>query len=470
MTGVDLPTLIGVLAATALASALLAPRVRTADGFFRGWSESGAAPGVLTLTLSQVTTWIFARSLLNAAILGYFFGIAGVIAYTAYYGSFLTGWLITDHLRFRHGVSSVQAFLFDHFGRTGTVCFNMLVSLRLLSEVFANLLVVGIVFSAAGGGAEHWAILAVAAITLGYSMAGGLRASLRTDVLQVLLLAGLLLILVVLMASHTLFDATALATSSPELTSPGWILLLVALLQVLSYPLHDPVMMDRGFLADRRTTRRSFVHAFWIASLCILAFGSLGVFAGLHAGDDGDLLVTLERLMGPGAMLALAIALVLSAASTMDSVFSSASKLVIVDMGAARATARNGRLAMLAACIGGLLLVIYGTDDLFAAVAVSGTASLFLTPIIVFCILGGRRVANWSLITSVVAAIGGSLLYFLEDSGYIGWIGTVTGVEHSYSKLLVITIAILVVSMLAFWRGLRRPEPIAEGNVEGDTP
>ncbi|WP_290651218.1 sodium:proline symporter [Aquisalimonas sp.] len=455
MSGVHLPTLIGVLLVLALGSAALAPRSRTADGFFRGWSEGGTAPGVLTLTLSQVTTWIFARSLLNAGILGYFFGIAGVLAYTAYYGSFLTGWLITDHLRFRHGAVSVQTFLHDRFGRSGALCFNVLVSLRLLSEVFANLLVVGIVFSAAGGAAQTWAIVAVAAVTLAYSMTGGLRASLRTDVFQMLLLVGLLLALVVIMASHAQFEASALLGSSPEFTSPGWILLAVALLQVLSYPLHDPVMMDRGFLAERETTRRSFIHAFWIASLCILAFGSLGVFAGLHAGEDGELLVTLERLMGPGAMLALAIALVISAASTMDSVFSSVSKLVIVDMGAAQPTARNGRVAMLAACLGGLLLVLFGTDDLFAAVAVSGTASLFLTPIIVFCILGGRQVARWSLLTSFLAAMVGSVLYFLEDSGYIAWIGEATGLEHSYSKLLLVTMAILIVGFLSFWLGLR---------------
>jgi|SRR5690554_1245266 len=58
------------------------------------------------------------------------------------------------------------------------------------------------------------------------------------------------------------------------------LILLVALLQVWSYPMHDPVMMDRGFLADRRTTWRSFIHAGWISTLCILAFGSLGVIAG----------------------------------------------------------------------------------------------------------------------------------------------------------------------------------------------
>jgi Na+/proline symporter len=455
MSGLPMPALIGSLLVIALVSVALAPRVRTVDGFFRGWGEDGAAPGVLTLTFSQVTTWIFARSLLNAAILGYFFGIAGALAYTAYYGSFLTGWLIVDRLRFTHGQENVQGFLEARFGRLGTACFNLLISLRLLTEVFANLLVVGIVFGVAGSAAYVWSILAVAGITLAYSMTGGLRASLRTDVLQMTLLLGLLGLLLVMMVVHPLFDAGAIAASSLDLTGPGWVLLIVALLQILSYPLHDPVMMDRGFLADRATTRRSFLHAFWISALCILAFGLLGVFAGLHRAGDEVLLVTLERLLGAPAMLALGLALVVSAASTMDSTLSSAAKLAVVDMRLAPASARNGRLAMALFCLGGLALVFVGTDDLFAAVAVSGTASLFLTPVIVFSILGGRAVARWSFLATFAIALAGSALYFLENSGYVSVIHAVTGLEHSYSKLLAITVLILGAGFACFALGLQ---------------
>lgn len=277
-----LPLLIGILVAIGVLSIAIAPRVRTADGFYRGSGDTGILPGVLTLTFSQVTTWIFARSLLNAGILGYYYGISGALAYTAYYGSFLTGWLIVDSLRFRHGAGNVQTFLARRFGRLGSGSFNILVSLRLLSEVFANLLVVGIVFGAAGSSGYAAAILAVSAVTVGYSMNGGLRASLRTDVLQLSILVALLAALSGLMVASPLFELRSIAVSSPELGNPGWILLIVAALQVWSYPLHDPVMMDRGFIADRNITRRSFLHAFWISALCILAFGLLGVFAGLN--------------------------------------------------------------------------------------------------------------------------------------------------------------------------------------------
>ncbi|MCC5858379.1 MAG: sodium:proline symporter [Ectothiorhodospiraceae bacterium] len=458
MTDLPLGLVIASLVVIAGLSLAIAPRANTAEGFFGGRNAAGTPPGVLVLTMSQVTTWIFARSLLNAGILGYYFGIAGALAYTVYYGSFLTGWLVVDRLRFRHGVSSIQSFLHARFGFAGTACFNVLVSLRLLSEVFANLLVVGIVFGVAGSGAYTTAILAVALVTFLYSMHGGLRASLRTDLLQMSVLVLLLAALLITMVADVRFDPGAILTSSPEPGNPGWILLIVALLQVLSYPMHDPVMMDRGFLSDRETTRKSFFHAFWISALCILVFGVLGVFAGLHRSGEEELLETLQRLLGAPAMVALAIALVISAASTMDSTLSSAAKLAVVDMGLGRRTAATGRLVMSGFMTGGLLLVFLGSDDLFSAVAVSGNASLFLAPVIIFCVLGGRRVHRWSLLTAFVAAVGGATLYFLETSGYLNVLGQLPGVSHDYTKLLITSAGTLAAGMAAFALGLKRDQ------------
>jgi Na+/proline symporter len=354
---------------------------------------------------------------MNAAILGYFYGLAGTLAYAAYYLSFLTGFFIVDHIRFRHGHANVQGFLTARFGPAGAHAYNLVIAVRLLSEVFANLLVVGLVFGVAGTVPYSGAIIAIAALTLGYSMIGGLHSSLRTDVLQMTVLLAVLLVLLARAAGLDSFDLSGIFSSSPDVTSPGWVLLAVALLQIWSYPLHDPVMMDRGFLADRATTRKSFLHACWISFACIFAFGLLGVFAGLAKMPGEDMIRTMTRLFGEPTMILFNLALVISAVSTLDSTFSSAAKLTVVDMGLAAPNLRNGRIAMAAFLVGGLAFLFLGSKDLFAAVAVSGTASMFLAPVVVFSIWLDREVEPWAFAMAFAAAMAGAALYFLESNG-----------------------------------------------------
>lgn len=435
-------------------------RTATPGGFFRGIQADGAAPGLWMLVLSQVTTWIFARSLLTAAILAFHYGLAGALAYTAYYLSFFTGGMVIVALRRRHGATSLHGFLRDRFGRAGPFCFNVVIGARLLSEVFANLLVVGLLFGAAGSGAYSGAILALSLATLAYSMLGGLSASLRTDVLQMGIFLVLLIAIWVLAGGGIL---PGLFAGQPTDSGPGWILLAVALLQVWSYPLHDPVMTDRGFLADTAVTASSFRLAGLLGTACIFAFALLGVAAASQAMPGQDFQGALAGLLGPQIMLMVNFALIVSAVSTLDSTLSSAAKLVVVDMGLARPTLANGRIAMAACMAGGLVFLLLGPDELYTAVAVSGTASMFLAPVIVFSVFADRAVPATSYVIAFLAAMAGAVLYFLESSAATDLVGPLAGVEHKYAKLLVICIAVLTVGFGAFAAGIvagrRRPDP-----------
>mgnify|MGYP000294090739 CR=1 FL=1 len=447
----------------AVISLLLAPRAKAVSGFFAGVSPSGEQPGLLTLILSQVTTWIFARSLLNAAILGFYYGIWGTLAYAAYYLSFFTGGAIIDSLRFKHGCHSVQAFLSERFGSTGTSCYNFVIGLRLVSEVFANILVIGILFGAAGSGSYTLAVMAFAGITLLYSMLGGLHASLRTDVFQMVVFIAVLLVLVASVLTGGLVSVDTLFATPFDITAPGPILLIVALLQVWSYPMHDPVMMDRGFLADRETTRLSFLHAGWISILCIIIFGAFGVIAGTFAASGEAMNIVLERILGDVPMLLFNVALVISAMSTLDSTLSSSAKLVAVDMKVIPASIRNGRAVMAIFMLLGLAMVFFGNKDLFSAVAVSGTASMYLAPVIFFSLWGGRRdIPVWSYAASFVFAVGGAMLYFFESSGHTQYLGE----AHKYTKLLWICLAVLVGGIASFVMGiLLQRAPVVEGRA-----
>lgn len=434
----------------ALVSILISPRAKTESAFYQGTSLSGQPPVLFTLIFSQVTTWIFARSLMNAAILGFYYGIWGTLAYATYYLSFITGAAIIDSLRFKHNFNSIQSFLFERFGHTGTTCYNFVVGLRLVSEVFANVLVIGILFGAAGSDLYTLSIIGFAVVTLIYSMSGGLHASLRTDVLQMIIFITVLVALLISMIFSDHFSWSVIDFKAFDYQQPGPILLLVALLQIWSYPMHDPVMMDRGFLADRDTTRRSFYHAAWISVLCIIGFGLLGIFAGANTLSGESMSATLTRLLGDTPMLLFSITLVVSAMSTLDSTLSSSAKLVVIDMKLLPATIFNGRVIMTLFMILGLLLAFSGNKDLFSAVAVSGTASMYLAPVIFFSLWGSRSdIPVWSYSASFVLAVSGALLYFLESSAHTAWLGE----THKYTKLLWISLSVMIGGCLFFWLG-----------------
>lgn len=437
-------------ALVAVASLSITRKASTIEGFYSGRSSSGAPPSLLTLVLSQTTTWIFARSLLNAAILGFYYGIWGTLAYATYYLSFLTGAVIVDQVRFRYGHESIQAFLNERFGRLGPACYNIVIALRLTSEVFANLLVIGILFGVEGSTAYTLTIVAFSVVTLVYAMLGGLNASLRTDVFQMSLFLVTLVTLMLITGANGLLSAANLNATPFDITDPGPVLIIVALLQVWSYPMHDPVMMDRGFLADRNTTRRSFLHACWLSVLCIIAFGLLGVIAGANATDGETMNAVLERLLGIWPMFLFNAALIVSAMSTLDSTLSSAAKLVVVDMRWLSYSMDQGRLVMAVFMLAGLGMVFLGNNDLFSAVAVSGTAALYLFPVIVFSLLADqRRIALWSYLVSFGAAMVGAVLYFVETTAAEPLLGN----AHKYTKLLWISSAVMIIGCVAFQIG-----------------
>ncbi len=443
-----------------LASLLIAPRRVSVEGFFGGQTASGQAPSLLTLVLSQVTTWIFARSLMNAAILGYFYGMAGTLAYAAYYGSFLTGGFVVARLR-AGGAGSVQDWLSARFGALGTSCYNLVIALRLLSEVFANLIVVGLIFSAVLpeiASAKELSMVLVALLGLAYSAWGGLSAALRTDVLQMSVFLVVFVVAFVAMLLSPGFDLGAVLTAEGTSGSyNGWVLMAIAALQVFSYPVHDPVMMDRGFLADEKTTKRSFLHAFWLSVLCIVAFGMFGIQASLVGAEyEGELIGTWAGMFPAWIFGALLISLLVSALSTLDSALSSASRLCVEELGVAPRSLNGGRVVMVLFMLAGAALTLWGNATLFDAVAVSGTASMFLTPVLIVGLVTQRQMALWSYLVAFGAAMIGAVLYFARAAT---WAAALLPEGHKYEQLLAICVAVLIVGFVAVLAGARRVEP-----------
>jgi hypothetical protein len=91
-------------------------------------------------------------------------------------------------------------------------------------------------------------------------------------------------------------------------------------------------------------------------------------------------------------------------------------------------------------------MVFLGSQDLFAAVAVSGTASMFLAPVVFFSLWGGRdNVPVWSYMTSFLTSMAAAALYFTESSGYTNIVAPPTGYSQKYSILLILSAACLAI-------------------------
>lgn len=352
------------------------PLAKTKNAFFKA-SENNKPPSAFMLTGSLVISWIFAKSITNAANLGLSFGIVGGVAYSVYYLSFVVAAFTIRSLR-NKGFKSFHDFLQSKFGRTSLIIFSLLISFRLFNEIWSNTMVIGSYFGETGSTQFYLSIIVFTVLTLGYVLKGGLSSSIRTDVIQVFFFFILLIIILVTLFSDAEFGVQTIVESGTWSLSTGVNLILVALLQVLSYPFHDPVMTDRGFISDIKTTFRSFLIASAIGVVCIILFSFIGVYAQ-SKGFSGQAAVAVGKSLGLVIMLIINFIMITSAASTMDSTFSSFAKLIAFDLGLGK-TITAGRLAMIFVAIVGSIPVFLGAEIL-SATTVSGTMVMGLAPV-----------------------------------------------------------------------------------------
>lgn len=363
----------------------LAPTARDRAGFYEGKDREGRPPSLAFLAASLFIAWIFAKSVTNAANLGAALGAPGVVAYAAYWLSIPVAAVVIVSLRRRHGARSLPAWLSGRYGRGAGAAFVLAILIRLFNEVWSNTAVIGSYFGPKGSAPYYGAALGFTALTLLYTLKGGLRTSIWTDAIQAGAFAAFLALVVALAlpAAHG-GHGTAVFTAGTWTLAGGVDLLCVALLQSLSYPFHDPVLTDRAFLTDTRTTLRAFFVAGVGGALAIILFGAVGVTAYLSdmpVRDDAPRAVAAS--LGVGVLVLVNLVMLTSAGSTVDSAFSAVAKAASVDaprlLGRAAGGLTAGRIAMVVAAVVGNLPLFAGTAIL-KATTISGTMVLGLAP------------------------------------------------------------------------------------------
>ena len=212
-----------------------------------------------------------------------------------------------------------------------------------------------------------------------------------------LFVAVLAVVLFLVLPKHGL--ATLAGTGAFRLDA-GVDLLLVALLQVLSYPFHDPVLTDRGFVTEEKAMLRAMIFSGIAGFVCILAFSLVGVHARLEGLPSGDNMPgAVAGAFGVLPYLLMTGIMIVAAGSTLDSTFASISKSVgqEVPLLAGRTpgprAVRIGLWTMVAFAIVGNLPMIAGTDIL-KATTISGTMVMGLAP--VFLLAPLVRHSPWS--------------------------------------------------------------------------
>lgn len=357
----------------------LSPNAKTVQTFFQAQSDRGEKPNALFLTSSLVISWIFAKSITNAANLGLAFGWVGGLGYAVYYLSFLVAGVVIYQLRTKGGFKSLHHFLQSRFGRGAVIVFSILVGFRLFNEVWSNTMVIGSYFGDSGSSEYYGAILVFTLLTLAYTLKGGMSSSILTDAVQMVLFGVLLFIILGYILPTSEFSFQEYVNTGEWKMSAGVDFVFVALIQVFSYPFHDAVLTDRGFLSDAKTTLKSFLWAGLIGFICIFLFSIVGVHAKL-LGLDGQAAVQVSQLLGVGLMLMMNFIMITSAASTLDSAFTSGSKLIVKDLDAVKATVKTGRWVMIGFAILGTL-PIFLNPTILSATTISGTMVLGLAPV-----------------------------------------------------------------------------------------
>ncbi|MDB5810666.1 MAG: sodium:solute symporter [Betaproteobacteria bacterium] len=365
----------------------LTPRAHTVAGFFRGSDAAGRPATEWKLTCSIFISWIFAKSVTNAANLGAAYGVVGGLAYACYWLSIPVAGFVIYRLRTRHGAKGLVSFLISRYGRGAAIAFTLAILIRLYNEVWSNTAVVGAYYGKPGTTTFIAAALLFTLAALCYSLKGGLRSSIVTDVIQSVLFV--LVMAVVLALVLPQYGLPTLLSKGDFHLDMGVDLLLVALLQVLSYPFHDPVLTDRGFITEEKHMLRAFIIAGIAGFICIFAFSLVGVHAkleGLPAGDNmpGEV----ARAFGVIPYMLMTLVMILAAGSTLDSTFASVAKSIgqeaptLVGRAPGNNAVKIGLWTMIAFAVLGNLPMIAGTDIL-KATTLSGTMVIGLAPIFI---------------------------------------------------------------------------------------
>ena len=339
-------------------------------------NENDASTGNVkfrTLMPSVFISWIFAKSIRNSAWLGGRYGALGGLAYTSWYISFFTTGVVCYILRTKYNFKSLPTAVYKNYGAVAVILFQLCLFFRLFNEVWSNAGVIGGFYGPAGSSGYWGAAWLSVLIPTVYVIMGGMRASLFSDVMQAGLAVLTLIVVLGAIGSDSEFPGVFAYEPTTLYPTGGWdggwwaCFLAGSIQGIISYPFFDPVLTDRGFIGTPKTMIKSMFVGGILAAAFIFLFSFIGVYGAFYhelyneacgCGDtSGNATLTEEcptewdacpavsgtiaetsnvaRILGYNTARVVEVFLnfimITASMSTLDSTFTSASKLVSLE-------------------------------------------------------------------------------------------------------------------------------------------
>lgn len=424
------PAMIALLVIFFAIMVVITSRIAQRDESVDAYMVSHRRIGFGIAAASMTATWIWAASYYGAATSAYTYGVSGAIHY-GLWGALMLLFIYPFGQRFRQLAPNAHTLAEVMWARHGTASELALVVSNFLGSglsLIVNITAAGALVSVLSPMSFFQGVVITAVGILAYTIWSGFRASVITDFIQV---SALMLITVVIIPL-ILFEVggpTELAANMGNLTadqadpfSTDAILHQGApfFAAVLSYAIGNQTVTQRIFSVRPDKIKSTFVTATFGYGSIVIGLGTLGLIAlilGLQPvdGDSNNLLPQMASSYLPGVLIvAFAILVIASLASTADADLAALSSVVMTDV-YAKNLARGrpdtklmlllGRLTMLIAMALAVWIASTGLDILTLLVIAGGLWGAIVFPVIAS--VYWSRVTNTAFATGVLVALLG---------------------------------------------------------------
>ena len=328
--------------------------------------------GFMKSGFSTAATWIWAPALFIASQKAYQQGLPGVFWFTvpnilclcifAYFAHYL-------RQKFKNGFTLAQYMNVRHSRRVQIL---YIISLSALSicQFAVQLLAGGAVVTYLTGIDFHIVTIILTAIALSYSFVSGIRASIMTDVWQMIIILVVVLVVVPLVyvkgGGHEVL-VKGIGGISGEFTNvfdPGvaWSFGVVVTIGLLAGPFGDQSFWQRAFTTKQNEVKKSFLLSalvFGVVPIFTSIIGFMGAGLGIDAGNKAQLIniITVSELLPKAILIPFVWMLLSGLVSTLDSGLCAISSIASTDLDMkAKNKLTRARSGMVLLAIGGIII------------------------------------------------------------------------------------------------------------------